>query len=93
MESSEITAVREDLGLTQKEFARALNIDYFTICRWEEKGSSKPVGMHVDVLHGFQDLLEEIPDGVKKQVGKRLRGGLGAMLRDLCRQQFGDGRE
>ena len=94
MTSTEVTAVREALGLTTKEFARALNIDHLTLCRWEREDASgsKPVGMHVDVLQGFQDILGEMPK-FGKEIGKQLRGGLGAMLRTLCRKQFGDERE
>jgi len=41
MTPKEIKAIRERLGLTQKEFATRLKLDAITISRWE-RGEQRP---------------------------------------------------
>ena len=44
--------VRKELGLSQEQLARKLNISYSTVNRWEN-GKSQPSQMAKELFHGF----------------------------------------
>jgi DNA-binding transcriptional regulator YiaG len=50
--SEKIRFVRERLKISQEDLARALNVSYATINRWEN-ARTKPNKMAQDVFHNF----------------------------------------
>lgn len=47
-----VKQVRSELGLSQEQLARALNISFSTINRWE-KGKSRPSQMAQELFNNF----------------------------------------
>lgn len=84
MPAEEIRALRETLGLSQKDFAHLLNVAVFTVKRWEDSTCPhRPAGLSHEVLNALQQVVEELGDARKrKSVGRRLRLGVGALVRE-----------
>lgn len=74
MKSSEI---RERIGLSRTEWARALGVGERTVMRWENEGVD-PGGLARDVMQGIENALYEGVD--PQRVGRQLRLGIGALI-------------
>ena len=82
-------ALRERLGLSRAEWARALNVNERTVARWEEDGAD-PGGIASEVMRGIDNALAEGADAVR--VGRRVSLGIGSLLfQELIRQSPRDG--
>lgn len=72
-----VRELRDALGMSRKEFARALALSERTVMRWED-GDSEPVGLPAEVLRGIRRALKA---GVPAQeIADKLGLGLGAFL-------------
>ncbi len=52
--STIVKGVRKELGLSQEQLARELNVSFSTINRWE-KGKNRPSQMAQKLFYGFCD--------------------------------------
>jgi transcriptional regulator with XRE-family HTH domain len=70
-------AIREKLGLTRAEWARALGVHERTVMRWENDHTD-PGGLAGEVMRGIAGALEEgaPPD----RVGRLVSLGIGSLL-------------
>lgn len=55
--SKEIKELREKLGATQSEFAKALGVSFSTVSRWES-GQAEPTDTQEEQLDALKQLLE-----------------------------------
>lgn len=70
--------LRERLGLSQAEWARALGVNPITVKRWEE-GGADPGGIAAEVMLGLVAALDEGRDPVR--VGQIVRlGGIRSLI-------------
>jgi DNA-binding XRE family transcriptional regulator len=69
--------LRERLGLSRSEWARALNVNDRTIQRWEDDGVD-PGGLANEVMRGIHNAIEEGVD--PKRVGRLISLGVGSVL-------------
>jgi len=77
-------ALRERLGLSRAEWARALGVGERTVVRWETEDTD-PGGLACEVMHGIENALEEGVDA--ERVGRLVRLGIGALIfHELMRQ-------
>ncbi len=76
--------LRERLGLTRAEFARALNVNERTVARWEDEGKD-PGGLAVEVMRGIQFAIDQGVDAM--EVGRLVSLGIGSLLFYGLRQQ------
>jgi len=72
-----VAMLREQIGLSQSDLARALNVSLMTVKRWEEQGI-KPSGLAADVIRGIGAAIEDGAD--PKSVGRTVRMGIGALI-------------
>lgn len=78
------TALRERLGLSRAEWARALGVNERTVVRWETD-EVDPGGLASEVMHGIENALDEGLD--PERVGRQVRLGIGALIfHELMRQ-------
>ena len=70
-------ALRECLGLSRAEWARALGVHERTVVRWETEGVD-PGGLVSEVMHGIESALDEGLDA--DRVGRQVRLGIGALV-------------
>jgi len=82
----EIKQVRNDLGLSQEEFARALNVSYTTVNRWEN-GKAQPTGPVVQLLSAFKKASRK-PDIMEIITQAALIGGTAFLLYKLLEAAF-----
>lgn len=81
MKSSDL---RERIGLSRAEWARALNVNERTVARWEEDGVD-PGGLAAEVMRGISSALEEGAEPIR--VGRMVGLGVGSLLfHELMRQ-------
>ncbi|GAB60958.1 MAG: helix-turn-helix domain-containing protein [Candidatus Jettenia sp.] len=76
--SKEIKELREKLGATQTEFAKALGISFSTVSRWES-GQAQPTDTQEEQLDALKQLLEnqDIDERkLKKMLGLMGIGGV-----------------
>lgn len=52
--------LRERIGLSRADWARALNVQEVTVKRWEDHGI-EPGGSAEEIMRGIEAALEEIP--------------------------------
>ena len=69
--------IRERLGLTVIQWAKALNVSSPTVTRWEE-GSTDPAGLHAEVMLGIQLALDRGADPIR--TGQLVALGIGALI-------------
>lgn len=69
--------LRERLGLTRAEWARALNVHERTVARWEEYGTD-PGGLASEVMRGIHIAIDHGVDA--KEVGRLVSLGIGSLL-------------
>jgi transcriptional regulator with XRE-family HTH domain len=81
MDAASIKSLREAMGLTPTELAKALNIAVFTVRRWET-GQNEPTGLQSEVLQALRSVVGRMPIRAR-DVGDQLRLGLGAMIFQL----------
>lgn len=74
-------SIRSKLGLSRGQFARALGVNEITIIRWEN-GTSSPIGLHLEVMGGIEDALEDGAD--PKHAARMLIGG--GVRTMICRE-------
>lgn len=82
MIATEITAVREALGLSVTTFAAALGVSTGTVYKWEDSKSPRPKGLSFAVLNALQAFVstyKDYPDRVAF-AGQKLSLGLGALI-------------
>jgi len=70
-------AIRELLGLSRSDWARALNVSVATVRRWEDDGQD-PGGVTIAVLRGISEALDDGADPTR--VGRALNMGVGTLL-------------
>ncbi len=70
-------ALRERLGLSRSEWARALNVGVITVKRWEDEGTD-PGGLATEVMRGILTALEDGAEPV--HVGRIVSMGIGSLL-------------
>jgi len=70
-------ALRERLGLTRAEWARALNVHERTVARWEEDDTD-PGGLAGEVMRGVAFAIDHGLDA--KEVGRLVSLGIGSLL-------------
>ena len=70
-------ALRESLGLSPAEWAKALSVNDRTIERWEN-GSTEPTTLAADVLRGIEQAINEGVD--PKRAGRLIALGIGALI-------------
>ena len=70
-------ALRDQLGLTRAQLARALGVHERTIIRWEA-GESMPSGLAAEVLHGISFAIENGANAAN--TGRLLGMGLSSLL-------------
>lgn len=78
-------AIRERIGLSRSEWARALNVNERTVARWEDEGAD-PGGLATEVMRGVSSALEEGCD--PKQIGRLLSLGIASVLFYELRRQM-----
>lgn len=69
--------IRERLGLTRSELARALGVHERTVTRWED-GGIEPNGLVAEVMRGIDNALEEGAD--PHRVARLVGLGIGSLL-------------
>jgi DNA-binding XRE family transcriptional regulator len=69
--------LRERLGLTRAEWARALNVNERTVVRWEED-ETDPGGLASEVMRGIQIAIDQGVDA--KEAGRLISLGIGSLL-------------
>jgi transcriptional regulator with XRE-family HTH domain len=69
--------LRERLGLSRADWARALNVNERTVSRWEEDGTD-PGGLASEVMRGISNALEEGADAAR--VGRLVSLGVSSLL-------------
>ncbi len=69
--------VRETLGLSRAEWARALNVNVATVRRWEDAGAD-PGGLAVAVLRGITAALDDGADPTR--VARVVSMGISSVL-------------
>lgn len=91
MVKEEIKGIREELALTQEEFAKVLGTHPSTVYRWES-GVSEPDKSHLNYLYAMKELLERNKkEALKKALSKALIfGGTLAAIYALLRLFFED---
>ncbi len=68
--------IRERLGMSRSELARALNVNERTVARWEE--GTDPGGLAKEVIDAIQEALD---DGLDPRQARRVLGtGIGTMI-------------
>jgi len=72
--------LRNSLGLTRGQFARALGVNERTVTRWED-GSAEPLGLAAEVIAGITDAVNDGADPLR--VGITLTNGI---RRLVCRE-------
>jgi len=70
MKIDEIQALRNDLKMTQSEFAKILGVSFSTISRWE-KGISEPNDTQKEQMKALKDLINK-KDVSKEKLKKAL---------------------
>lgn len=71
-----IAELRERIGLTRSELARALSVNERTVIRWED--GSEPTGLALAVLRAIDLALDEGADAAR--LGKRVAMGIGSLI-------------
>lgn len=71
------TELREKLGLSRGDWARALNVNERTVMRWEDEHTD-PGGLALEVMRGIGNALEEGADPLR--VGRLVSLGIGALI-------------
>ncbi len=74
MRSSDI---RERLGLSRADWARALNVNVMTVKRWEDDGTD-PGGLASEVMRAITNALDDGADA--KLVSRKVSLGIGSLL-------------
>lgn len=69
--------LRERLGLSRADWARALGVGERTIMRWENEGY-KPQGLFWEILRGIDNALMRGAD--PKLVGRKIAMGIGSLI-------------
>ncbi len=69
--------LRQHLGLTREDWARALNVNPITVKRWEDEDVD-PGGLASEVMLGIGNALDEGANG--KRVGRLVSLGIGSLL-------------
>jgi len=88
MTSDEVKQIRNDLKMSQEDFARALNVSYTTVNRWEN-GKAQPTGPVVQLLRAFQRASNK-PDILEIIAQAALIGGTAYLLYKLLEAAFED---
>lgn len=81
MTASQIVYLRQVLGLSQRDLARALGVAPVTVHRWET-GANGPTGLQLEVLRALhQSAMTVETDATKRAIVAGLVGmGIGALL-------------
>lgn len=66
MSPDEIRKLREEVGLTQRQFAQLLGVSHQTVISWE-KGRTEPPPVHVELMKRWKNQLHQ------KEQRKRLK--------------------
>lgn len=88
MTPQEVKQIRLDLGMSQEEFARALNVSHITVNRWEND-KARPTGPTVQLLGAFQKASKK-PDILETVAQAALIGGAAYLLYKLLEAAFED---
>jgi len=76
--------LRERIGLSRAEWARALNVNERTVVRWEDEGVD-PGGPATAIMKGIDNAIAEGGDPLR--IGRRVSLGIGSLLyQELIRQ-------
>lgn len=90
-DAQRVKPLRQRLGLTQAEFARAVGADVRSVARWEA-GKSQPSGSAIGVLTAFEMTLNKYPENdsviAKFIVRAAAAGGLVFLLMELLETAF-----
>lgn len=90
-DAQRVKPLRQRLGLTQAEFARAVGADVRSVARWEA-GKSRPSGSAIGVLTAFEMALAKYPGNdnaiAKFIVRTAAVGGLAFLLVELLETAF-----
>ena len=70
-------AIRQKLGLSRSDWARALRVNERTVARWED-GNVDPGGLALEVMRGIASALEEGVDA--KRASRMVSLGIGSLL-------------
>lgn len=81
MNASQILYLRQILGLSQRDLARALGVAPVTVHRWES-GANEPTGLQLEVLRALHSSAMTVEsDAAKRALVAGLVGmGIGALL-------------
>ncbi|MCB9601678.1 MAG: helix-turn-helix domain-containing protein [Sandaracinus sp.] len=81
MNAEQIVYLRETLGLSQRDLARALGVTPITVARWEA-GANHPTGLQLEVLRALHSsAITVAQDATKRALIAGLVGmGIGALL-------------
>lgn len=81
MDASQIIYLRETLGLSQRDLARALGVAPVTVLRWES-GTNQPTGLQLEVIRALHSSAMSVEgDAAKRAIAAGLVGmGIGALL-------------
>ncbi len=71
------TTLRERLGLSRAEWARALNVNERTVARWEDEATD-PGGLASEVMKGIQFAIDQGSNA--REVGRLVSLGIGSLL-------------
>ena len=69
--------IRERLGITRSDWAKALGVNEKTVSRWEEE-HVEPGGLAHEVMRGIASALEEGANA--ERVGRLVELGIGSLL-------------
>lgn len=89
MGPEEIKFIRQTLGLSQRELAKALSVAPFTVARWESENGNRPTGLQLDVLRALFNTArksQKQDEGAGLAVGALVALGVGALLYSLLNQ-------
>lgn len=72
MTPKEIRELREEVELTQRQFARLLGVTHQTVINWE-KGRTEPQPVHLEIMERWKSRLQEREQ--KRRLKKLLTAG------------------
>ena len=83
MDSAQIALIKETLGLSTQDLAKALSVAPVTVARWEQ-GKNTPTGLQAEVLEGLHSVSLGVQRGQDDGQSALLRGlvvlGIGALI-------------
>ena len=91
MTPTDVTALREGLGLTQAQFATLLGVHSLTVSKWE-RGLLVPAPYQVALMQSFARSRQREPDIGTIIGGALLAAGVGAALFMLLKPAFEEAR-